>query len=149
MKTLLLIPLLLISLGVTARKQVLVGRGGVVTAPGIGGYAQIGYAFAQGDEISISAMAGKMLDRMIVMIYPQEELGRDLATKAPKYTFTMPHEGIVIIRFISDRGGSNKITYSVTRMPASDAVQNYNTKLVWEKPAPGTHGDLIPKRAGR
>jgi hypothetical protein len=96
----------------------------------------------------VNATAEKMLDRMIVMIYPQEELGRDRGTKTPHYTFTMPHEGIVVIRFISDRGGTNKIDYTVTRMPASDRLQRYNTKVVWEKPKQGLHGRLVPRRAG-
>ncbi len=132
-----------------ARKQVLVERGQVTTAPGIGGYAQIGYAFAKGDVIGIEAHASKLLDRMIVMIYPEEEIGRALSTKEPRLSFTMKREGIVIFRFISDRGGTNEISYSVSRMPASDRVQRYNTRIIWEKPPVGArHGSLIPKRAG-
>lgn len=148
MKALLVIPLLLISLCTMARRQVLVERGHVTTAPGVGGYAQIGYAFAKGDMISIDASAEKLLERMIVMIYPQEEVGRDLGTKTPKFSFTMPYEGIVIFRFISDRGGTNRVDYTVTRMPASDVLQHYNTKVVWDKPPGGLHGRLVPRRAG-
>jgi hypothetical protein len=150
MKKLCLIALLLLlANGISARKLVTVERGSVTTAPGIGGYAQIGYAFAKGDVVTVNGTAEKKLERMIVMIYPDVEIGRDLATKEPHYTFTMPREGIVVIRFISDRGGTNKVNYSVTRMPASDRVQRYNTRVVWEKPATGLHGRLVPRRAGR
>lgn len=147
-RTYLILILLLVSLNAAARKLVIAARGNVTTAPGIGGYAQIGYAFAKGDVITINGTSEKQLERMIVMIYPDEELGRDRATKAPHYTFTMPHAGIVVIRFISDRGGTNKINYSVTRMPGSDRVQRYNTKVIWDKPRDGPHGGLIPRRAG-
>src|SRR5688572_19593511 len=102
MKTLLLIPLLLISLGSNARNT-LVDKGVVTTTTGIGGYAQIGYAFAKGDVITVSANAEKHLQRMIVILHPNNEIGRQLDTKNPNYTFTMPEEGMVIIRFISDR----------------------------------------------
>jgi hypothetical protein len=149
MKLLFLIPALLIAFCADARKEVLVGSGTTRTAPGIGGYAQIGYAFAAGDRISINASAQKMLDRMIVMIYPEQELGRVRATKDPSYSFTMPRSGIVIFRFISDRGGTNDIRYTVRRMPGSNATQRYNTRVVWEKPRTGRHGELIPHRAGR
>lgn len=138
---------MLLSLNATARKLVVVERGHVTTAPGIGGYAQIGYAFAKGDVVTINGTSSKQLERMIIMVYPDVELGRDLATKAPHYTFTMPQAGIVVIRFISDRSGTNKINYTVTRMPASDRVQRYNTKVIWEKPKDGgPHGRLIPRR---
>ena len=140
--------LLLAAPAADARRQVTVGHGSVTTAPGIGGYAQVGYAFAKGDVVNVSANAEKKLERMIVYIHPQEELGRDIGTKTPHYTFTMPHDGIVVIRFISDRGGTNKVNYNVTRMPGSDRTQAYNTRVAWKKP-PTLHGDLIPVRAGR
>jgi hypothetical protein len=130
------------------RRLVVVERGTTKTAPGIGGYAQIGYAFAKGDMITVDATAEKQLERMIVVIHPDQELGRDRATKNPHYRFTMPKSGIVVIRFISDRGGTNTIHYTVTRMPGSDRLQHYNTKVIWRKP-PTLHGDLIPVRAGR
>jgi hypothetical protein len=140
---------LLISLQASARKLVVIDRGSVTTAPGIGGYAQIGYALAKGDVVTITGTAEKQLERMIIIVHPDKEIGHDLATKTPHYTFTMPQEGIVVIRFISDRSGTNKISYSVTRMPASDRVQRYNTKVVWQKPETGPHGRLIPRRARR
>jgi hypothetical protein len=149
MKLLLLIPAMALCFSAQARRDVAVASGTTRTAPGIGGYAQIGYAFAKGDRVSINATAEKQLDRMIVMVYPEQELGRVRATKAPSYSFVMPKNGIVIFRFISDRGGTNDIRYNVHRMPASDAVQRYNTRVVWDKPTNGRHGELIPRRAGR
>jgi hypothetical protein len=147
MKSLILFALLLFPFAGFAVTPVTVGSGKVKTAPGIGGYAQIGYAFAKGDRISITANADKKLDRMIVLLFPDVEIGRDKLTKDPSYTFTMPENGIVVFRFISDRPGTNDINYSVTRTPASNAVQNYDTRVVWLKPAAGTHGDLTPVRA--
>ena len=141
--------MLVLPLHATARKLVTVGHGSVTTAPGIGGYAQIGYAFAKGDVVTIDATASKMLDRMIVLFYPDQELGRARATKTPHYSFTMPRAGIVVFRFISDRDGTNEIHYIVSRMPASNAAQGYNTKIIWDKPPAGMPGDLIPRRAGR
>jgi hypothetical protein len=149
MKRLYILLLLTLSaLYAEGRRMVVVDRGTTKTAPGIGGYADIGYAFAKGDVITVDATAEKQLDRMIIVIHPQTEIGRDRATKNPHRTFTMPRAGIVVIRFISDRGGTNTVHYTVTRMPASDRVQRYNTKVIWKKP-PTLHGDLIPVRAGR
>jgi hypothetical protein len=147
MKTLFLIPVLLLSLAANARK-ILVDKGVVTTTTGIGGYAQTGYAFAKGDVITVSANAEKHLQRMIVILHPNTEIGKQLDTKNPNYTFTMPEEGMVIIRFISDRAGTNDINYTVMRTPASPAVENYNTKVVWDKPEVLTPGYLVPRRAG-
>lgn len=146
MKTLLLIPLLLISLSTEARKQVVVDQGKVTTTTGIGGYAQTGYAFAKGDVVTVTANAEKQLQRMIVIMHPDREIGKQVSTKDVNYTFTMPEEGVVIIRFISDRSGSNDINYTVTRTPATAAVENYNTRVVWDKPETVTPGYLIPRR---
>lgn len=146
MKRFLLIPLLLIGLNGGAQTQV-VESGHLKTAPGIGGDAETGYAFAKGDVITINAKASKQLDRMLVLMYPEQEIGRDRSTKTPNYTFTVPRDGIVIFRFVSDRGHTNNIDYTITRVPASPAVARYNTKVIWEKPAEGLHHRLIPRRA--
>jgi hypothetical protein len=146
MKRILLIPLLLFALNGGAQTQ-MIESGHLTTAPGIGGDAETGYAFTKGDVITVSAKSSKQLDRMLVLMYPDEEIGRYRATKTPSYTFTVPHDGIVIIRFVSDRGHTNQVDYTVTRMPASPAVANYNTKVIWEKPADGLHHRLVPKRA--
>lgn len=68
-----------------ARKQVVVGRGTTKTAPGIGGHADNGYAFAKGDVITIDATAEKQLERMIIILYPQEEMGRELDARTPMW----------------------------------------------------------------
>jgi hypothetical protein len=147
MKTLLLIPLLLISLHAAAAKEVIVEKGTTTTAPGIGGNAEIGYAFAKGDIVAIDAAASKQLQLLLAFVFPDNTVGRAKYTKHAKLTFTMPDDGIVIFRFISDRDGTNTINYTVTRMPASDTVQNYNTKVEWQKPADHA-GAPIPKRVG-
>jgi hypothetical protein len=146
MKPLLLIPLLLMSLCANARK-ILVDKGVVTTTTGIGGYAQTGYAFAKGDVITVTANAQKHLQRMIVILHPNTEIGRQLDTKNPNYTFTMPEDGMVVIRFISDRAGTNDINYTVMRTPASPALENYDTRVIWEKPDVVAPGYLIPRRA--
>ena len=148
MKSLLLFALLVFPFAAEAITPVTVGSGKVTTVPGIGGYAQIGYAFAKGDKITINATADKKLERMMVLLYPDYEIAHNNLTKSPSYTFTVPENGIVIFRFISDRDGTNSIRYSVTRIPASDDVQNYDTRVVWLKPPAGGHGELTPMRAG-
>ena len=147
MKTLLLISLLLVSLHATATKEVIVESGKVTTAPGIGGNAQIGYAFAKGDVVTIDAKASKQLERMLAFIFPEEVAGRAKFTRHAKLTFTMPKDGIAVFRFISDRGGTNTITYTVTRKPASDEVQDYNTKVEWQLPIDHI-STTVPKRVG-
>lgn len=149
MKAWLLLTILLSAQAVDARRLVTVAQGSTSTAPGIGDYADIAYAFAKGDVITLDAKASKQLQRVMVTIYPDREIAHDLATKAPHLTITMPQAGIAVIRFISDRDGKNEIRYTVTRMPASDAVQRYNTKVAWQKPPGGRPGRLIPVRAGR
>ncbi len=146
MKALLLSSLLLLTFGASAQKLVVVDSGATKTAPGIGGNTQLGYAFAKGDVITIDAKASKQLERLLVFRFPEEVLGRVKYTKKPKLTFTMPEDGIAVFRFISDRDGTNTVNYTVTRVPASAAVQNYNTKVEWQMPVDHA-GTLIPKRA--
>lgn len=147
MKRLLLIPVILFSISAAAQKETVVESGTLTTAPGINGEAQTGFAFAKGDVITITANANKKLDRMLVLLHPDVAIGRAKHTKTPKYTFTMPKDGITVIRFISDRTGTTNINYTVSRVPASAEVQEYNTKVTWEPPA-GAPGPLVPKRAG-
>lgn len=135
-----------VSVSAFAASEVVVEKGSTRTTPGIGGNTQVGYAFAKGDVVTIDAHAEKKLERMIVYIFPEHVMGRKTYTKHAKYSFTMPEDGIVIFRFISDRAGTNTIQYTVTRMPGSDATQNYSTKVEWQKPTDFT-GTLIPKRA--
>ncbi len=147
MKAYFLCALLLSATAVNAQKMVTVDSGMVTTVPGIGGNAQIGYAFAKGDVVTIDAKASKLLERMMVFRFPEQVLGRVKYSKKAKFSFTMPEEGIAVFRFISDRDGTNKITYMVTRVPASAAVQEYDTKVDWKMPVDHA-GTLIPQRAG-
>lgn len=144
MKLLFFLPLLLISVAAGAQTTVVVADSATTTL-GIGGTTQIGYAFAKGDVVTIEAQASKQLDRMMVYRYPEEVLGRVKLSKKPSLTFTMAEDGIVIFRFVSDRDGTNKIAYKVTRTPASAALQNYQTKITWQPPTDRS-GQLIPKR---
>ncbi len=145
MKQVLLGCAMLISLSSFAASEVLVEKGSTKTTPGIGGNTQIGYAFAKGDIVTIDAHAEKKLERMIAYIFPENVMGRKTYTKHAKLSFTMPEDGVVVFRFISDRSGTNTIRYTVSRMPANDATQNYSTKVEWQKPNDFS-GTLIPKR---
>jgi hypothetical protein len=146
MKLLLLIPLMFLSWqSVATRKVILASDTTISTAPGIGGTADIGFAFAKGDLVSIDAQASKKLEQLQAYIFPDKVLGRSKYTKHARLTFTMPEDGIVIFRFISDRAGTNTVRYTVTRMPASDAVQDYNTRIEWVNPTDRI-GTPVPKR---
>jgi transcriptional regulator of nitric oxide reductase len=136
--------LLLLSLASYGQTPIVVEDSTTTTVPGIGGNAQIGYAFAKGDVVTIDAKASKPLQRMMVYRFPEEVVGRVKFTKKPSLTFTMPEDGIIIFRFISDRDGTNIISYKVTRTPASEAVAHYNTRVNWQ-PSSGRSG-LIPVR---
>jgi hypothetical protein len=144
MKALFLIPLLLLSLAAGAQTPVIV-EDSTTSTLGLGGSAQIGFAFAKGDVVTIEAHASKHLDRMMVYRYPEDVIGRVKLTKNPSFTFTMAEDGIVVCRFISDRDGTNNIRYKVTRTPATVAMQNYQTKITWQPPTDRS-GQLIPKR---
>jgi hypothetical protein len=144
MKPLLLTFFLLFSIGAGAQTLVTVDSGST-DALGIGGNAQLGWAFAKGDVVTIEAKASKQLERMLIYRFPQEVIGRVKLTRKPKLTFTMPEEGVIICRFISDRDGTNNIAYTVTRIPASAAVQDYDTKVDWQV-ARDRNGGLVPKR---
>jgi hypothetical protein len=147
MKTLLLAAALLLPLSVFAIRPVSVGKGSVTTSPGIGGYADIGFAFAKGDVISLNAHGEKKLQRVVALLYPDRELMKTTGTEDPKLQFTMPEDGIIVFRFISDRSGTNKVKYSVSRSPGSASLRHYDTRVVWLKPADGAPGNLVPVRA--
>ncbi len=147
MKKLLAIALLVCPLLVHGQAPIQVGKGTVTTSPGIGGYADVGFAFAKGDVVHIQAQSSKKLQRMLVLLFPSRELGKTEETDHPKLTFTMPAEGIVVFRFISDRSGENKVQYQVTRQPSDSKWAKYDTRVVWLKPANGAMGDLVPVRA--
>ena len=134
---------ILVSVKSFAGDPIKVDQSSVTTTGGIGGYTDVAYAFAKGDKVTIDARASKPLERMLVTQYPNEVLGRVKSQKKINFSFTMPENGIVIFHFVSDRGGSNKVDYSIQREPASEATQQYNTKVEWQKPA-DLHGQQIP-----
>ncbi|XZF13358.1 hypothetical protein ACTHGU_16345 [Chitinophagaceae bacterium MMS25-I14] len=113
---------------------------------GLGDYCEIAYAFAKGDKVHLEARSSKMLERATIVLYPQKELGKIKFSKKIDYDFTMPEEGVVLVRFVSDRGGKNSVDYTVTRIPGSDDVKDYDTTVKWEKPSSGP-GTLVPVRA--
>jgi hypothetical protein len=145
MKRLFFTAAMLLSISAFATSEVVVEKGSTRTTPGIGGNTQIGYAFAKGDIVTIDARSNRQLERMIVYIFPENVMGRKTYTRHARYSFTMPEDGVVVFRFISDRAGVNTIQYTVTRMPSSDETQNYSTKVEWQKPTDRT-GTLVPKR---
>jgi len=145
MKRLLFSAAMFLSISAFATSEVVVEKGSTRTTPGIGGNTQIGYAFAKGDVVTIDARSNRQLERMIVYIFPENVMGRKTYTRHAKYSFTMPEDGVVVFRFISDRAGVNTIQYTVTRMPASNETQEYSTKVEWQKPNDRT-GTLVPKR---
>lgn len=145
MKPLLLLTCLLLSLVASAQTAIVV-EDSTITTQGIGGSDQVGYAFAKGDVVTIEARCSKRLDRMLAFRYPEEMIGKAALTKRPKLSFTMAADAIVIFRFVSDRAGHNRISYKVTRVPASSETQDYNTKITWQPPNDRS-GQLIPKRA--
>ena len=146
MKKLLFCASLLLAAGFArAAHPVTVDHGTSTTVAGVGGYSEIAYAFAAGDKITITGHASKMLDRMLVTLRPETVLGRVKESRNISLTFTVPQEGIVVIRFVSDRGGSNKVNYDIVREPANDALQNYETKINWVKPTDHI-GELEPVR---
>ena len=146
MKAIILSVILLYAGAAKAQTQVTVDAGTTTTAVGIGGSAQLAYAFAKGDVVTIEAKASKQLASMVVTKHPQPILGRVKLTKQPSLTFTMPEEGIAVFKFVSDRDGTNTISYTVTRTPATPELQDYNTKVVW-KTGPGKAAPQIPERA--
>ncbi len=144
MKTLLLSLSLCLPLAAFAQTPVQVADSSI-TSLGLGGSAEVGYAFAKGDVITMTASCSKKIQRVMAYRYPENQLGRDRETKNPKLSFTMAEAGIVIFQFVSDRGGHNKIHYRITRTPASAETQHYSTRIVWEPPT-DRPGKPIPKR---
>jgi hypothetical protein len=141
----------LIAIGVTllstaaTQAQIIVDQGKTHTPRGIGGYTDIAYAFAQGDVVTLKAHSSKLLARVVATMYPETPLTRVKNTKRPEFSFTVPQEGIVIIRFVSDRNGEANINYTVTRTPGAGGPAQYNTKVRWKEPIIEV-GGRIPER---
>jgi hypothetical protein len=125
--------------------QTIVDQGKTHTPRGVGGYTDIAYAFAQGDVVTLKARSSKMLARVVATLYPETPLARVRDTKRPELTLTVPQEGIVVFRFVSDRNGEAYIDYTVTRTPGPGGPAVYNTKVKWKEPIIEV-GGRIPER---
>jgi hypothetical protein len=134
---------LLSAASVTA--QTVVDQGKTHTPRGVGGYYDIAYAFAQGDVVTLKARSSKLLARVVATLYPDVPLARVRDTKRPELSFTVPQEGIVVIRFVSDRNGEANIDYTVTRTPGPNGPAEYNTNVKWKEPIIEA-GGRIPER---
>jgi hypothetical protein len=145
MKTLFLIASLLLSVAAGAQTPVVVADSSM-SSLGLGGSAEVGFAFAKGDVVTMTAQCSKKIQRVLAFRYPETQLARARETKNPSMSFTMEDDGIVIFQFVSDRAGHNKIHYRITRKPASAETQDNSTRIVWEPPT-DRPGKPIPKRA--
>jgi len=122
-----------------------IDQGTVRTAPGIGGYNEIAYALAKGDVITLDVKANRLLERVMVVQYPQNVLQRVKAVRKTTTTFTVPEEGFVVIRFVNDRLGVTSVDYTVTRVPGPGTPADYNTTVRWERPTNTVQG-MVPRR---
>lgn len=143
----LLVIMLIAGYGASAQ-VITVDKGTQNTVKGVAGNLELTYAFAKGDRVSIAAHASKLLERMQIIQYPEIRIGQIMRTKDASYNFTMKDNGFVTFKFISDRGGTNSIQYSITRTPASSATRNYVTKVEWVK-ATDHVAPPTPRQAGQ
>lgn len=128
-RTFVLTGLVLVSIAAQAVvRPVTVADSTITTVSGVGGSAEVAYAFAKGDKITLVAKASKPLESALVIMAPQSVLLRVKDSRKVNKSFVMPEDGTVIVRFISDRGGVNHVHYNLVRLPSSEAVQDYNTK---------------------
>lgn len=134
--------------GALGQGLITVDKGTQNTVKGVAGNLELTYAFAKGDRISIVATASKQLERMQIIQYPEIRIGQVMRQKNVSYTFTMKQDGFVTFKFISDRGGTNSIDYTITRKPGSSATRDYVTKVEWVKPTDHI-GAPTPHQAGR
>ncbi len=146
MKPFFLTFLLLLTAGLSLSAQTVVDDGTLTTPRGIGGYKEISYAFAKGDVVTLETHSTHLLQRIMITQYPSNVLQRVKGVKNNVTTFTMPDEGFVVIRFISDRNGVARVKYTVTRTPGVGGPADYNTKINWQQPV-GTVGGMVPKKA--
>lgn len=146
MKPFFLTFLLLFTAGLSLSAQTVVDDGTLTTPRGIGGYKEISYAFAKGDVVTLETHSNHLLQRIMITQYPSTVLQRVKGVKNNVTTFTMPDEGFVVIRFISDRNGVARVKYTVTRTPGAGGPADYNTKINWQQPV-GTVGGMVPKKA--
>lgn len=120
MKKLIMILLLLTgTTTVKAQSGNVVAQSSVETTGGIGGYADAIYTFKQGEKITITGTASKLLSSVLIKNPGNKVLGRLKDLKRINYTFVMPADDSVIFHFVSDRGGSNKISFVISKEAAT------------------------------
>src|SRR5215217_4534640 len=116
MKNLITILLLMtVTFAAKAQSGSVVAQSSVETTGGIGGYADAIYGFKQGDKITITGHASKLLSSLLIKSPGNRVLGRLKDLKKINYTFVMPVDDSVIFHFVSDRGGSNKISFVISK----------------------------------
>lgn len=91
----------------------IVAQSATETTGGLGGYTDIGYLFKRGDKVTIQATASKQLGLVRISRSGNQVLGRLKDLKKVDYTFVMPADDSVVFHFVSDRGGTNKISYTI------------------------------------
>ena len=85
------------------------------TVGGIGGYTDVFQVLKAGDKITIEARAHKLLSGFFVYQSGHKLIGKVKDTKKINYSFTVPTDDSIRFHFVSDRGGSNKIDYTITK----------------------------------
>lgn len=122
MKNLIMILLLMTgALMAKAQSGNVVAQSSVETTGGIGGYADAIYTFRQGEKITITGSASKQLSSVLIKNPGNKVLGRLKDLKKINYSFVMPADDSVIFHFVSDRGGSNKISFVISKEVAAAA----------------------------
>ncbi len=125
-----------------------VDQGTATTVAGLGGYTELTYALAKGDVLTLDFRSNKQLDRVLILQYPDQVLGRLKSTRKGSTSVTVPEEGFVVIRFVSDRGGRASIDYTVSRTPGPGAPASYDTRVEYEKATGTKVQPRVPRRAG-
>ena len=113
-----------------------VDKGTLHTVKGVGGWAANRYAFAKGDKVHVHYSANKELDRATAIIGKMDVQARVKGGKAGDMDFTMKDNGVVYLRWVSDRGGVTDIDYEVTRIPESEATLHFDTHVPDNNAAP-------------
>jgi ribosomal protein L21E len=119
--------LLFLSLSAVANAQTgsnIVAQSTTETTGGLGGYTDVTYAFKQGDRVTIEAKASKQLGLVKIFYAGNKMLGRLKDLKKVNYTFIMPADDSVTFHFVTDRGGTNKINYTISTTTGPVAQPN-------------------------
>lgn len=119
------------------------------TWAGVGGMADKTYGFAKGDKIVIVGKSTKMLDRMVILEYPNNLVDKKTDIKKINYEFIMKSEGFITFRFYNDRPGKCNIAYVVSRTPESKSTRDYNTRVEWVRSEEEQNGAPIPIHASK